>query len=169
MKAIRSLGEVMAGHGNESEYHRSAKESVARMLRAGPGYLIICASEGGRWSSYRMDTAGTTPVVECGFPDGKAVPDAHAYYAKHGRYPKMIFDIGLVKDGKVVAAIEVVKAHWIDAAKQAKINEAGIPVIEVSSRTSDWMVDDVKIQAETFTLPLKPALPVRRMRIGDIW
>lgn len=170
MKAMRSLGEVMSGPGSrESEYHRSAKTAVAAMLRNGPGFAIVCALEGGRWSSYRMDIKGCDIVVECSYPEGKAVPDAHLYYAKHGRYPKMIFDVGLVRDGKVVGAIEIVKAHWIDAVKRGKIEAAGIPVVEVSSRTSEWMVDDVKLQAETFHLPLKPALEVRRMRIGDIW
>ncbi len=138
------------------------------MVRNGPGHLLVCALEGPRWSSYRMDVRGCTVVMECAYPSGESVTDKSLHVARHGRLPSMIFDVGLVKGGKVVAAIEVASSHWIDDKKRKKIDATDIIVLEVAAFTREWYVDDdVRIQCENLFLPVKPLVEFRRLRIGE--
>lgn len=153
----------------ESRTHLTAKALVANMLRNGPGHLLVSVQEGSRWSTYRMDVRGCSIVEECAFPSGEQVEDKSHYVARHGRLPSMIFDVGLVKGGKVVAAVEVASSHWIDVKKAKKIDASDTIVIEVAAFTREWYVDDAaRISCENLFLPIKPLIEFRRMRIGEV-
>lgn len=138
---------------SESRMHREAKGLVADMIRRGPGHLIVSHEVDGRWESYRVNVAGLSVVVECGYPSGETIEDVHEYCAIHGRYPQMIFDVGLVRDGKVVAAVEVMKSHWIDDDKRRKILGSGVLVIGVTARSNDWAIDNVRLDAHELIVP----------------
>ncbi len=155
--------------GNESRTHIGAKQLVAHMLRTGPGHLLVNVLEGSRWSLYRMDVRGCAIVEECAYPSGESVTDKSLHVARHGRLPTMIFDVGLVKGGKVVAAIEVASSHWIDDKKRKKIDASDTIVLEVAAFTREWYVEDAaRIQCENLFLPIKPLIEFRRMRIGEV-
>ena len=150
----------------ESKTHLSAKERVADMVENGPGYLLVCVCEGGRWSTYRMDVKGCKPVYECAWPTGEPVTDKNQYIVKHGRLPSMIFDVGLVRDSKVVAAIELSLSHWIDFKKASKIAASKLLVLEVHAYHEQWKINDLsRIECEKLFLPLKPALDFRRLKL----
>lgn len=155
--------------GRESKTHLKAKDMVCGMISNGPGYLMVSAIEGGRWSTYRMDVSGCSAVPECAWPSGDSISDKNAYIVKHGRLPSMIFDVGLVRSGKIVAAIELSLSHWIDAKKTAKIAASGLLVLEVHAYHEQWMVSDLdRIECENLFLPIRPAVDFRRLRAGDI-
>lgn len=155
--------------GRESKTHLAAKEKVAAMVTGGHGYLLVSALEGGRWSTYRMDVSGCKAVTECAYPSGESVTDKNDHIVRHGRLPEMIFDVGIVKNGKIVAAVELSLSHWIDAKKTAKINASGLIVLEVHAYHEQWLVDDLaRIECENLFLPVKPAVEFRRLRVGDM-
>ena len=153
----------------ESKTHLSAKAQVASMVTNGPGYLLVSAFEGGRWSTYRMDVSGSTAVTECAWPSGESVEDKNEYIVKHGRLPAMIFDVGIIKKGKLVAAVELSLSHWIDGKKAAKIRSTDLVVLEVQAYHEQWQIEDLsRIECENLFLPVKPAIDFRRLRVGDI-
>lgn len=137
----------------ESRMHYEAKQLVADMIRRGPGYLIVSHEVGMRWESIRVDVSDMEVIVECSYPHPQEVDDAHYYCAVHGYYPSMIFDVGLVQNGKVMVAIEILKAHWIDAKKRAKIIKSGILTIGVPAKTNEWEVDNVRVEAREVIIP----------------
>lgn len=137
----------------EGRMHYEAKQLVADMIRRGPGHLIVSREIGMRWESMRVDVSDMEVIVECGYPHAEEVVDVHYYCAVHGYYPEMIFDVGLVRNGKIMAAIEILRTHWIDAKKMAKIHRSGILVIGVDAKTNDWETDAVRIEARGMVIP----------------
>lgn len=151
----------------ESWTHCGTKELVCRMIKEGPGHLLVSAEEGGRWSTYRMDTKDCEIIPECGYPSGMSVEDKNQYIVKHGGLPKMIFDVGIKRNGKVIAAIEVSKTHWLDPKKIAKIQMSDVLVVEISSVQRDWYVDYTRIDAKNIFIPRHPQIEFRRLRVGE--
>ncbi len=117
---------------NKENYaHLSTKHDLADRLD-GLETLSIESNFSGNICAWSLDMRGLRPVVECGWPDGIAVPDAAAYYARNGRYPRRIFDVGLVNDRReVVGAFEVVYTHGLDARKTADFVDHGLFCIVV--------------------------------------
>lgn len=138
---------------SESRMHYEAKQLVADMIRRGPGYLIVSHEVGMRWESTRVDVSDLEVIVECSYPHVGECNDVHYYCALHGCYPEMIFDVGLARAGKVVAAIEILRSHWIDAKKRAKIIKSGILVIGVPAKSNEWEIDNVRIEAREVIAP----------------
>lgn len=151
----------------ESWTHCGTKELVCRMIETGPGYLLASAEEGGRWSTYRIDTKGCKVVPECAYPHGETVEDINKHVVKHGRKPHMIFDVGLVLNGKIVAAVEVSKTHWLDEKKISKIRRTDVLVVEISSVQRDWYVDETRIDCKNLFIPDNLLIGFRRLRIGE--
>lgn len=137
----------------ESRMHREAKELVGSMIRNGPGYINIACDDGVRISNWRLNTSGLEPIIECSYPNAAEISDADLYFAHHGHWPEMIFDVGLVRDGKVLAAFEIMKSHWIDDKKKKKIYRAGIIVIGVPAQSNQWYVSDDRIDARLLMIP----------------
>lgn len=136
---------LFAGGGQrESRIHIETKLMLARMAKSGS--LILTTEVGGRFVSYHFETIAMKPVVECAYPSGEAVLDSSVYYARHGYYPEMIFDVGLTLDGEVVAALEVVRNHGLDDRKRRKIAASGILCICVKANYHEWYTDDRHIE-----------------------
>lgn len=149
----------------ESRMHYEAKQLVADMIRRGPGHLIVSHEVDMRWESMRVDVSDMEVVVECSYPHAEECNDVHYYCAVHGYYPSMIFDVGLVRAGRVIAAIEILRSHWIDAKKRAKIIKSGILVIGVPAKSNDWEIDNVRIEAREVIVPPNCKL-VRPILVG---
>jgi hypothetical protein len=137
----------------EGRMHYQTKELVANMIRRGPGYLIVSHEVGFHWESIRVDVSDMEVVVECAYPGAEEVTDPHFYCATHGRYPEMIFDVGLAQAGKVKVAIEVMRSNWIDAKKRAKILKSNVLVIGVCARSNDWEIDNIRLDAREVFIP----------------
>lgn len=135
----------------EGRAHRTAKEMVARMARGGD--LIVSFEHDDRWHSYHFDTSGFKVVEECAYPSGEHIADSGAYFREHGHYPEMILDVGLVKDGRVIAGFEVVRTHGISPAKRERILTAGILCVCVKAEHWDWYIDERRIEAFELILP----------------
>lgn len=151
----------------ESWTHCGTKELVCRMIETGPGYLLASAEEGGRWSTYRIGTSDCKVVPECAYPSGETVEDINRYIVRHGRKPHMIFDVGLIRDGQIVVAIEVSKTHWLDEKKIAKIKRTNVLVVEISSVQRDWYVDEKRLECKNIFIPDKLLADFRRLRVGE--
>ena len=153
----------------ESRTHLSAKIRAAILLERHPHYIIVNVPEGTRNAVYKMETNGCDIVLECGYPSSLPVVDKNLYVAEHGRLPSIIFDIGLVKDGVVVAAIEVSCSHWLDQKKIKKIAKSNVIVLEVEAFHAQWSIENHnRLECENLILPIKPLVEFRRMRPGDI-
>jgi hypothetical protein len=153
--------------GSESRTHYAAKDRAAEICRSS-NRLVLNTFEVGRWTTYRMDLTGCEIVTECAYPSGESVENKSYYVAKHGRLPPMIFDVGVVKNGKVVAAVELALSHWIDAKKWAKIAVSPVIVIEAHAFHPQWIMDgNNKIECENLRVPLRPLVELRRILPGD--
>jgi len=152
----------------ESMAHARTKGLVADMIANGPGYLLISHAVDERWRTYRLDVGGLDVVIECAYPDATPCPDSDAYYAEHGHYPRMIFDVGLVWHGHVIAALEVMKSHWIDEVKRQKILASPVIVAGVTARPSDWLMDNARVESPDLIIPKKAAKIIHRIEIGAV-
>lgn len=132
--------------GNESSQHREAKLKIARMAAANGGLFIVAVEINERFQTFRLDLSGARVVIECD-ETGAEIPDANAHFAEYGRYPEMIFDVGFVRDGQVIAAIEIVRSSGITERKREKILRAGVLCVAVKATLQEWYVDDSRIEA----------------------
>lgn len=145
--AITSLPVIRSEDGSrESVPHFDAKHLVARMAQENGNCFIVAVEGATRYWSYEMNIPNAKVVIECS-EKGEPIESMRDYRAKTGRLPLMVFDVGFVLDGTVVAAIEVVQAHGIDSRKAAKIYKAGILCVSVKAATYHWHVDNRRIEA----------------------
>ncbi len=133
------------GGRRESRAHAEAKLLVASMTRGGS--LIVSAEIEHRYRSFYFETVAMTTVVECAYPSGEQVLDSSRYYARHGHYPEMILDVGLVYKGSIVAAVEVIRNHGLNERKRRKIANAGLLCICVKAAHWEWRIDDRRLDA----------------------
>lgn len=133
---------------SESVRHLQAKKLVFDMISGNKFH--ISHETMGRYRTLSVDLTEMRAYLECTYPIIHEEMTGREYFAEHGIYPKMIFDIGLVKDGQVVGCIEVVNSHWIDQVKRAKIIKANIFCIAVCVRQDGVMVDHNHLDAREF-------------------
>lgn len=138
------IGDILS-QGRESKAHHSAKHAVADMIENGPGYLLASIESDGRWETYVMPTEYCKVVVECAYPQGIAVQNAHDFCAQYGHYPHMIIDVGLVWDGCVVGGVEIMKSHWLDERKIGKIQDAKVVIAAVTADLRVWRQDRTRL------------------------
>lgn len=154
---------IIASTHRESRYHLATKHGTADMLRTG-GVIHVDYDDGCRYRTLRMTVPdGAEIVTECGYPHLGETPGALDYYAEHGDYPLMIFDIAILLDGKLLGVVEVMKSHWLDAAKVAKLNRERVGCIGIGAR-DDALRDLRRLEAKTLVLPAGHRLPLEGMR-----
>ncbi len=118
----------------ESYAHLHTKQWLAEHIRAAGNCLKVWLTEDEDISQWLVDVTGLRPVVECAYPGGESVLDSSDYFAKHGHYPEMIFDVGLVDDkGVPVGAFEIVKSNPLSEEKITKLLKRKIFCFEVDA------------------------------------
>jgi hypothetical protein len=100
--------------------------------------VSLLDEDSGSSATYSVNLLGLTPVLECAYPDGISVEDTSSYFAVHGRYPRMIFDVGLVDDNEnVVGAFEIFYTNAVSRQKIDKIITAGVFCFEMDALSVD--------------------------------
>lgn len=152
----------------EGRLHSSAKLQLASALKhlEGPVYIQHETPRG--WQTIRVDLTGLRPVVECAYPSGERIDDANAYFAMHGHYPEMIFDVAMVNEaGKPLFALEVVKGSWIDERKRAKLMRSPVIAVGVHAKLHEWYVDIHRLDARQLVVPNDHALDIETYVVGQ--
>lgn len=129
-----------SGRGRQSEnyHHLYAKEALAKRLAKQDGPLLILSEDTTDAMRWEVDLSDLTPVVECAWPDGSSVFDKADYYARHGRYPRRIFDIGMIdKRKRIVGAFEIVFTHGVTTEKASDLYEAGVFCFTIPAARTD--------------------------------
>lgn len=136
----------------ESGSHSRAKHALAALIGAHDHLIAHHETEDG-YQSVRFDIAGCDPVIECAYPSGLPCPDPDEYYADHRVWPDMIFDIGLIRDGAIVGAIEIMRSCWIDQRKDAKLRASPIWCIGVTDKMDLWYTGGNRLDARYLRVP----------------
>jgi hypothetical protein len=142
----------------ESRSHLLTKNHVRHMAYLNRDHFLVTLDKHCVFKTYRIDISGLSPIEECGYPMACAVPDPQDYCDRTGVWPSMIFDIGLVADGKVVIGLEVMKTSWISPEKRAKIMKTDVLVIGVGDKLDEWDIDNTKLDARDMVAPSKRSL-----------
>lgn len=154
---------IIASSSRESRYHLATKHGTADMLRTA-GVIHVDYDDGCRYRTLRLAIPdGAEVITECGYPHLGEVASANDYCAEHGDYPLMIFDIAILSGGQLLGVVEVMKSHWLDTAKVAKLNRERIGCIGIGAR-DDALRDLRRLEAKTLVLPTAHRLPLEGMR-----
>ncbi len=148
----------------ESSQHREAKELIAEMARENGGRFLVAMETPDRFLTSVLDVSLLDVVVECG-PFGEQILDPNDYKRQRGRYPGYIFDVGFAVNGRVLAAIEVVKTSSMTHEKIAKVVESGTLCIAVKADWRSWHVDSQRIEAIQVIRPKNALIGLSPMRI----
>jgi hypothetical protein len=151
--------------GTESPSHNAAKFEAHGLLLKNRGSIVASTEREGGYRSWLIRIGFAVPVVECTFPQIHAGWNGDRYFAEYGCYPEMIFDVGLVWDGKVIGCVEIMKSHWLDDRKKMKLRRAGIFCVGITAYTQDWNHGVCRFDARELILPRACAHRVELMDV----
>jgi hypothetical protein len=137
----------------EGQRHSSIKHAAAKLIASCGGRFLVSAQLEHGYSTWSFNAGDCRPLVECSYPIIMENATFEHYKARNGLYPSMIFDIGIIENGKVIGCVEIMRHHWLDDRKKQKIQDAGIFCIGISAHDDQWNTGTAHLDARVLVVP----------------